>query len=300
MLLSLYAEQWPGSAECITLASFVVHRHLPTINALEFLHTLSNGVCLETKKGICSILPTIVTFEAQRYPHVVHAQSIQAHRLVALSVAILWVLYHTTPSSLAAVVYHKRFQFPTTFWGLVAAEILFVFAPPQVIAPAFEVGRPDLQHFVMCVYFRWTAEAKSERLLAEVGRILADTAFEYDSVSTTWQQAKYWLHADGTVVGAAKGYDNATGQITPIRKCNVHLDGHALFAISARDKLLLAFRHLWHGPSAWTQHGCPRAAPSVFHRIEKQHPYLFGKGKSTDVSILEMLPETPVLAGIPV
>lgn len=300
MLLSLYAEQWPGNAACITLASFVVHRHLPTINALEFVHALSNGVRLETHKGISCLLPTAVSFEAQRFPASVHNQILQSHQLVALSVAILWTLYHTTPSSLAAVVYHKRLQFPTRFWQSVAAEILFVFAPPQVIAPAFKIGRPDLQHFVMCVYFQWAATAQSERLLVEVARLLADTAFEYDSVSITWQHAKHWLHADGTVVAAVKGYDNSTGQLVPSRKCNLHLDGHPLFAISARDKLLLAFRHLWHGPSAWTLTGCPKAAPSVFHTIQKEHSYLFGKQNATDVSILAMLPETPLFAEVSV
>lgn len=218
---------------------------------------------------------------------------IKPDNLIFFALHLLWCVYFKTPQSLTAYIVYNTMNHDRYFWTAVLHEYSPVHLPPEKMYPALNVGRVDLQHFVMKCYAAFIAHGCS---LYDINFILTEienAKFEYCSFSIAWKQAKTWFHQDGVVVAALK--TDATKHLpylVPARKCNIFLNGRPSMAISLTDKYLLAFRHLWDSDSAWVMKGCPENAPSVFSKIEKLVPVLFGK-EARESTIFDELPEDP-------
>lgn len=286
---TLFSNQWPTSDRRLDLAKYVVFNHVPTINTLSLLDQCALGLRLTTSNGMISFKNTNVVVEMQLCGTT--AETVTPHKLVAWTVCLLWCLYHEEPASMATFVLDRQHKAPCLFWDTVGYEILFLFMPPTTLSPAFSVGRPDLQLFVMAAYSRWAVSAQNGQLVAQVAALLADTPFDYDSVSCEWLQVKKCFVEDGVVVAGNKQHMVDSSLYTiPASRCNIHVDGQPLMAISMRDKLLLAMRHLWDVRFEWTAKGCPESAPSVFRTLERDHSYLFKRTSSPTESVMARLP----------
>jgi len=287
MIPALYHSQWPSPRVQPILAKYIAHNHVPTINTLQLVDKCAYGLQLSVSNGMSSIVGTQIIVE-----HAMLACSkttIEPQHLIQFALQLLWLLYSTNPASMASYILHKQMQAPCHFWNAVADEILFLFMPPAKLVPAFYIGRPDIQTFVMAAYLRWVTTAQNGGLVCAVATLLSQTAFDFDSVSAVWALTKTCMLEDGIVVAANKVLAPNAAYVSNAAKCNILLDGNPTFAISVRDKLLLAMRYMWDPRFAWSSKGCPANAPKVFHTIAKTHAYLFGHPHTSNTSILAII-----------
>lgn len=280
--------QWPGGADLRRkLAYHLVVEMIPAVDLGQLLDLLAVGMLFNLENGILRSR-TGVIFQASMGGDcssrmrgsevVVHAQD-----LVALGFHVVFVAYRARLSEIPCMLFQLRQRAKATtrdFYCALYSHVSVQVTAPPTVQHAFEIGRPDLQHFVMVVYMVWLKRVKRPELVEEALQLLLGAVWEYDTATTACQDMQRWARQDCIQMAIAANREVVTTEnvvYSKATKANIGLDAHDVLIASRRDRVLLAMRHLFDAASGWAVHGLPAEGrcPAVFFELQLRQPYLF-------------------------
>jgi hypothetical protein len=281
--------QWPvGVAFRRQLAHHLVVEMTPAVDLGHLLELLAAGLTFECENGILRS-GTGVMFQAslggdcssrvQGSNVVVYAQD-----LVALGFHAVYVAYRARLSEVPCMLFqcYQRAADPSRkkYYGALYSHVSLQLTPPPAVQHGFEIGRPDLQYFVMVAYMAWLKRVKRPELIEEALQLLLGAVWDYDTATVACQDMQRWARQGCVQMAVVANREVITSKgvvYSKATRANISLDTHDVLVASRRDRTLLAMRHLFDAESGWAVHGLPRKGrcPAVFFELQLQQPYLF-------------------------